>query len=85
MMDIAKDYLGLMLSSKKDYLGKLIPRMMKEDDEKGSGLCLLLGVYCLEIKAGSSGQTKGNGYAHSLQRNRAAARFCLYDMENEGI
>ena len=32
---VAKDYLGLMLSSKKDYLGKLdFTRMMKEDEKK---------------------------------------------------
>lgn len=32
---VAKDYLGLMISSKKDYLGKLdFTQMMKEDEKR---------------------------------------------------
>ena len=52
---------------------------------KGSGLCLLRGVYCLEIKAGLLQKLKEMDMLTLYKDIELPLVFVLYDMENEGI
>ena len=84
--DIAKVYLGLMLQSKKDYLGKKTPlQMLEEDRDK------LVKYGCYEVYTAWKAQPVieeelGNKEMLGLFENiEMPLIFVLHDMEEEGI
>ncbi|WP_308803718.1 DNA polymerase I [Agathobacter sp.] len=83
---VAKDYLGLMLSSKKDYLGKLdFTRMMKEDEKKAVD-CACYEVYTAwKSKPVLLQKLKEMDMLTLYKDIELPLVFVLYDMENEGI
>ena len=83
---VAKDYLGLMLSSKKDYLGKLdFTQMMKEDEKKAVD-CACYEVYTAwKSKPVLLQKLKEMDMLTLYKDIELPLVFVLYDMENEGI
>ena len=83
---VAKDYLGLMISSKKDYLGKLdFTQMMKEDEKKAVD-CACYEVYTAwKSKPVLLQKLKEMDMLTLYKDIELPLVFVLYDMENEGI
>ncbi len=84
--DIAKDYLGLMLQSKKDYLGKSSAvEMLAEDRNK------VVQYACYEAYTAWKSQPvleedlKNNNMLSLFREIEMPIVFVLYDMEKEGI
>ncbi len=83
---IAKDYLGLMLSSQKDYLGKLSFEQMITEDEKKAVDCACYEVYTAwKAKPVLEKDLKEKGMYDLYRDIEMPLVFVLYDMEIEGI
>lgn len=83
---VAKDYLGMMISSKKDYLGKLSCEQMIAEEEKK-----VVDYACYEVYTAWKSrpvlekQLEEKGMLKLYREIEMPLVFVLYDMEKEGI
>lgn len=83
---VAKDYLGMMISSKKDYLGKLSCEQMIAEEEKK-----VVDYACYEVytawksRSVLEKQLEEKGMLKLYREIEMPLVFVLYDMEKEGI
>ena len=83
---VAKDYLSIMLSSKKDYLGKLTcEQMIKEDEKKVVDYACYEAYIAWKSKEILESILKENGMYELYENIEMPLVFVLYDMEKEGI
>lgn len=83
---VAKDYLSIMLSSKKDYLGKLTcEQMIKEDEKKVVDYACYEAYVAWKSKEILESNLKEKGMYELYENIEMPLVFVLYDMEKEGI
>ena len=83
---VAKDYLSIMLSSKKDYLGKLTcEQMIKEDEKKVVDYACYEAYIAWKSKEILESNLKEKGMYELYENIEMPLVFVLYDMEKEGI
>lgn len=83
---VAKDYLSIVLSSKKDYLGKLTcEQMIKEDEKKVVDYACYEAYIAWKSKEILESNLKEKGMYELYENIEMPLVFVLYDMENEGI
>ena len=83
---VAKDYLAIMLSSKKDYLGKLTcEQMIKEDEKKVVDYACYEAYVAWKSKEILESNLKEKGMYELYENIEMPLVFVLYDMEKEGI
>lgn len=83
---VAKDYLSIMLSSKKDYLGKLTcEQMIKEDEKKVVDYACYEAYIAWKSKGILESNLKEKGMYELYENIEMPLVFVLYDMEKEGI
>ena len=83
---VAKDYLSIMLSSKKDYLGKLTcEQMIKEDEKKVVDYACYETYTAWKSREILEGNLKEKGMYELYENIEMPLVFVLYDMEKEGI
>lgn len=83
---VAKDYLSIVLSSKKDYLGKLTcEQMIKEDEKKVVDYACYEAYVAWKSKEILESNLKGKGMYELYENIEMPLVFVLYDMEKEGI
>ncbi len=83
---VAKDYLSIVLSSKKDYLGKLTcEQMMKEDEKKVVDYACYEAYVAWKSKEILESNLKEKGMYELYENIEMPLVFVLYDMEKEGI
>lgn len=83
---VAKDYLAIMLSSKKDYLGKLTcEQMIKEDEKKVVDYACYEAYIAWKSKEILESNLKEKGMYELYENIEMPLVFVLYDMEKEGI
>lgn len=83
---VAKDYLSIVLSSKKDYLGKLTcEQMMKEDEKKVVDYACYEAYVAWKSKEVLESNLKEKGMYELYENIEMPLVFVLYDMEKEGI
>lgn len=84
--DVAKNYLGFMISSKKDYLDKKGVTQMLEEDEKKVVCYACYEVYtAFKSKEVLEAELKKQGMMQLFAEVEMPLVFVLYDMEQEGI
>ena len=84
--DVAKNYLGFMISSKKDYLDKKGVTQMLEEDEKKVVCYACYEVYtAFKSKEVLEEELKKQGMMQLFAEVEMPLVFVLYDMEQEGI
>lgn len=87
--DIAKDYLGLMIQSRKDYLGKNQPQdCLEEDNENYDNAvkCLCYEAYTAwKAQPVLEEELKKKNMLSLFREIEMPLVFVLYDMETEGI
>lgn len=84
--DVAKNYLGFMISSKKDYLDKKGITQMLEEDEKKVVCYACYEVYtAFKSKEVLEEELKKQGMMQLFAEVEMPLVFVLYDMEQEGI
>ena len=83
---VAKDYLSIVLSSKKDYLGKLTcEQMIKEDEKKVVDYACYEAYIAWKSKEILESNLKEKGMYELYENIEMPLVFVLYDMEKEGI
>ena len=83
---VAKDYLSIVLSSKKDYLGKLTcEQMIKEDEKKVVDYACYEAYIAWKSKEVLESNLKEKGMYELYENIEMPLVFVLYDMEKEGI
>lgn len=83
---VAKDYLSIVLSSKKDYLGKLTcEQMIKEDEKKVVDYACYEAYVAWKSKEILESNLKEKGMYELYENIEMPLVFVLYDMEKEGI
>lgn len=83
---VAKDYLSIVLSSKKDYLGKLTcEQMIKEDEKKVVDYACYEAYVAWKSKEVLESNLKEKGMYELYENIEMPLVFVLYDMEKEGI
>ncbi len=83
---VAKDYLSIVLSSKKDYLGKLTcEQMIKEDEKKVVDYACYEAYIAWKSKGILESNLKEKGMYELYENIEMPLVFVLYDMEKEGI
>lgn len=83
---VAKDYLSIVLSSKKDYLGKLTcEQMIKEDEKKVVDYACYEAYIAWKSKEILESNLKEKGMHELYENIEMPLVFVLYDMEKEGI
>ena len=83
---VAKDYLSIVLSSKKDYLGKLTcEQMIKEDEKKVVDYACYEASIAWKSKEILESNLKEKGMYELYENIEMPLVFVLYDMEKEGI
>ena len=83
---VAKDYLSIVLSSKKDYLGKLTcEQMIKEDEKKVVDYECYEAYIAWKSKEILESNLKEKGMYELYENIEMPLVFVLYDMEKEGI
>lgn len=83
---VAKDYLSIVLSSKKDYLGKLTcEQMIKEDEKKVVDYACYEAYVAWKSKEVLESNLKEKGIYELYENIEMPLVFVLYDMEKEGI
>lgn len=83
---VAKDYLSIVLSSKKDYLGKLTcEQMIKEDEKKVVDYACYEAYVAWKSKEILKSNLKEKGMYELYENIEMPLVFVLYDMEKEGI
>lgn len=83
---VAKDYLSIVLSSKKDYLGKLTcEQMIKEDEKKVVDYACYEAYIAWKFKEILESNLKEKGMYELYENIEMPLVFVLYDMEKEGI
>lgn len=83
---VAKDYLSIVLSSKKDYLGKLTcEQMIKEDEKKVVDYACYEAYIAWKSKEILESNLKEKGIYELYENIEMPLVFVLYDMEKEGI
>lgn len=83
---VAKDYLSIVLSSKKDYLGKLTcEQMIKEDEKKVVDYACYEAYIAWNSKEILESNLKEKGMYELYENIEMPLVFVLYDMEKEGI
>ena len=83
---VAKDYLSIVLSSKKDYLGKLTcEQMIKEDEKKVVDYACYEAYIAWKSKEILESNLKEKGMYELYENIEMPLVFVLYDMEEEGI
>lgn len=83
---VAKDYLSIVLSSKKDYLGKLTcEQMIKEDEKKVVDYACYEAYIAWKSKKILESNLKEKGMYELYENIEMPLVFVLYDMEKEGI
>lgn len=83
---VAKDYLSIVLSSKKDYLGKFTcEQMIKEDEKKVVDYACYEAYVAWKSKEVLESNLKEKGMYELYENIEMPLVFVLYDMEKEGI
>lgn len=83
---VAKDYLSIVLSSKKDYLGKITcEQMIKEDEKKVVDYACYEAYIAWKSKEILESNLKEKGMYELYENIEMPLVFVLYDMEKEGI
>ena len=83
---VAKDYLSIVLSSKKDYLGKLTcEQMIKEDEKKVVDYACYEAYIAWKSIEILESNLKEKGMYELYENIEMPLVFVLYDMEKEGI
>lgn len=83
---VAKDYLSIVLSSKKDYLGKLTcEQMIKDDEKKVVDYACYEAYVAWKSKEILESNLKEKGMYELYENIEMPLVFVLYDMEKEGI
>ena len=83
---VAKDYLSIVLSSKKDYLGKLTcEQMINEDEKKVVDYACYEAYIAWKSKEILESNLKEKGMYELYENIEMPLVFVLYDMEKEGI